>query len=102
MNSDAGILTQNHISDQLHAMHLTRTIIQNIQGTYCDNAEPKFYFDVKTLACGQFDYTGCGPDDANRFDDEAECLAACGVAQTIPNIESLITEEFGKEFCLLF
>ncbi len=77
--------------DEISSLHLFR------KGTFCENPEQKFFFDVKTLACGQFEYTGCGPEEANRFDDEETCLATCGVAQSIPNIESLIVPEYGTK-----
>lgn len=43
----------------------------------CRAAIPKFYYDSGSKSCKGFTYGGCD-GNANRFDTEDECKAACG------------------------
>jgi len=43
----------------------------------CRGLFPKYYYESSSQSCKSFTYGGCD-GNGNRFDTEAECMAACG------------------------
>ena len=53
----------------------------------------KWHYDIKSDTCYPFDYTGCGSEQANRFEDETECLNHCSITQYKNNQTQLTDTE---------
>ena len=61
-------------------LKLPKRCIHSIEyGTNCGHATQKWYFDTDMKLCYPFEYTGCGPADAdaNRFATAEDCTITC-------------------------
>ena len=59
-------------------MRLPKQCIMPMEyGTGCESASTKWYFDSSTKACYPFEYTGCGPEQSNRFEEQRDCERSC-------------------------
>ena len=63
------------------------------KGTSCKEIMTKWHYDIKSDTCYPFDYTGCGSEQANRFEDETECLNHCSITQYKNNQTQLTDTE---------
>lgn len=55
------------------------------KGNSCGLNLQKYHYHAKSDKCFPYDYTGCGKDDSNRFDNEEECFNTCSVEQLLKN-----------------
>jgi hypothetical protein len=46
-------------------------------GDNCEEVTSKWYFDHRTKSCYPVEYSGCGPELSNRFEDSDECKRIC-------------------------
>lgn len=46
-------------------------------GNNCGEIQPRWYFDTQNKLCYPFEYSGCGPENSNRFDTHEDCNKTC-------------------------
>lgn len=55
----------------------TRCLATMEYGNNCGEIQPRWYFDTQNKLCYPFEYSGCGPENTNRFDTHEECNKTC-------------------------
>ncbi len=61
-------------------------------GSSCDPIIPKWYFDIQSKSCYPFEYSGCGPELANRFLTNDDCNRVCVANLNNTNVTNQLIE----------
>jgi hypothetical protein len=78
-------------------LKLPKQCVQSIDyGSNCIASVQKWYFDTETKVCYPFEYTGCGPENANRFNNFEECNQLC-IESLTKYLDLNITKEKSNE-----
>ena len=55
----------------------TRCLATMEYGNNCGEVQARWYFDTQNKLCYPFEYSGCGPENSNRFETHEECNSTC-------------------------